>query len=169
MPNLIPSPNIPVPFTMFRLTARYLPSLFNAISFFCAWKTQTPALSPDQQLPPLWSPSVPSLQSPLVLPQNPLYISSTGVTHTLWNIRVYVFVVPAGPTRGLNNISQVLKASHWKNTNWVPTQFNLQDVWLWASHLTFLSLTFLISKWGYSYLLHRYADGLNRDNEQKSL
>lgn len=29
------------------------PLSFNAISFFCAWKTQTPALSPDQRLPPL--------------------------------------------------------------------------------------------------------------------
>lgn len=99
-----PSPNIPVPFPMFRLTVHYLPSPFNAIPFFCAWKTQTPALSPDQLLPPLWSPSDPSLQSPLVLPQNPLYISSTGVTHTLWNIWVSMSVVPSGPIMGLNNI-----------------------------------------------------------------
>lgn len=36
-------------------------------------------------------------------------------------------------------------------------------------HFIFLSLSFLVCKWEYSYLLHKLVDGFSQDNEQESL
>lgn len=87
----IHSPNIPGPSPTFNSTAHGLPLTSNAIFFFFTWQIPALASSPAQVSPPQWSPvSHPSLLPHLILPQNPVYISSTPLWHTIWNLQISV-------------------------------------------------------------------------------
>lgn len=101
-PPLVHSPNIPSPYPTFSSTAHALPSASNAISFLLHLENSNFNTKPQLDYPSSVKPLCSFLlRVPhLILSHNPVYISSTAISHTIWNLQVCMSVVPLALQRG---------------------------------------------------------------------